>query len=60
MASGMVHTWNSAEDLWTWFKNRTSKDGWHHSTFDSIEQKNSPKLNSIKMAHLVVTKKITV
>ena len=43
MASGMVHTWNSAEDLWTWFTNRTSDDGWHHSTIDTITTKKLTK-----------------
>ena len=51
MASGMVHTWNSAEDLWTWFTNRTSDDGWHHSTFDSIQPE---KLTETKF-HVNVT-----
>ena len=37
MANGLVHTWNKADDLWRWFMNRTSDDGWHHSTFNSIE-----------------------
>ena len=51
MASGMVHTWNSAEALWPWFTNRTSNDGWHHPTFDSIKPE---KLTETK-SHVNVT-----
>ena len=37
MADGHVEVWNNSTDLWDWFKKRTSDDGWHHSTFDSVK-----------------------
>jgi hypothetical protein len=36
MPDGVIHTWTTPQEFWSWFQNRVSSDGRHHTILHNL------------------------